>query len=192
MKKSLGSKDIVFPTPVFIVGTYDESGTPNAMNVAWGGICSSNPPCVAISIRKNRRTYENILKTKAFTVNIPCEAQVAQADYFGLISGNKADKFEITGLTPVKSGVVEAPVIKEFPFNLECKVVNMMEIGQHVQIIGEIVNVLTEDDCLDEKGLPDILKLKPMLFDASGYNYYGVGDHIEAAFSVGKKFLKEE
>lgn len=102
MKKSLGAKTIVYPTPVFIVGTYDKSGKPNAMNVAWGGLCCSSPPCVAISVRKATYTYGNIVERKAFTINIPSEAYVKEADYFGVASGAKADKFSVTKLTPVK------------------------------------------------------------------------------------------
>lgn len=185
MKISIGAKDIVFPTPVFIVGTYCADGKPNAMNVAWGGICSSNPPCVAISIRKQRYTYENILKRKAFTVNIPSVKHVNEADYFGIATGKITDKFKATGLTPVKGDKVDAPYIKEFPFNIECRVLDIFQIGEHEQIIGEILDIKVDDICINDSGLPDIDKIKPLLFDPAAYRYHIAGMEVEHAFSAG-------
>lgn len=83
MKKSLGAKTLVYPTPVFVVGTYDKAGKPNAMTASWGGICCSQPPCVAVSLRKATYTHGNILARKAFTISIPSEEYVKQADHFG-------------------------------------------------------------------------------------------------------------
>ena len=121
MKKSLGAKTILYPTPVLIVGTYDAAGKPNAMTAAWGGICCSSPPCVAVSLRKATYTYGNIAQQGGFTINIPSEKHVLEADYFGLMSGKKTDKFAESGLTPVRSDLVNAPYIAEFPFVLECR-----------------------------------------------------------------------
>lgn len=192
MKTSIGAKDIVFPTPVFIVGTYGEDGKPNAMNVAWGGICSSNPPCIAISIRRQRCTYENILKRRAFTVNIPSAKYVTEADYFGMVSGKIADKFKTTGLTPVKGDKVDAPYIQEFPFNIECKVIDIFQISEHTQIIGEILDIKVNDEFINKNGLPDIDELKPLLFDPAGSRYHVTGNAVEHAFSAGKAFMASE
>ena len=82
MKNSLGAKTLVYPTPVFVVGTYDKEGKPNVMTASWGGICCSQPPCVAVSLRKATYTHGNILARKAFTISIPSESHVQQADYF--------------------------------------------------------------------------------------------------------------
>ncbi len=87
MKKSIGAKALAFPTPVWVIGTYDLEGNPNAMTVAWGGICSSIPPCVAISVRKATYTYAGLMERKAFTVNVPSESFAKEADYFGTYSG---------------------------------------------------------------------------------------------------------
>src|SRR4030043_1063863 len=124
MKKSLGPKTLLFPTPVWVVGTYNKDGKPNVMTIAWGGICCSKPPCVAISLRKATYSYGNIMERKAFTVNIPSEAHAGQADYFGLVSGKNEDKFAATGLTPIKSDAVDAPYVDEFPLILECRVIH--------------------------------------------------------------------
>ena len=120
MKKSLGPQTLVFPTPTWIVGTYDKDDRPNAMTVAWGGICCSDPPCVAVSLRKATYTYGNLVARNAFTISVPSETYVKQADYFGVTSGRDTDKFSATGLTPVRSDLVDAPYIAEFPLVLEC------------------------------------------------------------------------
>ena len=186
MKKSLGAKTIVYPTPVFIVGTYDKTGKPNVMNVAWGGLCCSSPPCVAVSVRKATYTYGNIVDQKAFTINIPSESHVKQADYFGIVSGAKEDKFSATGLTPVKSDLVDAPYIKEFPLILECKLTHTIEIGLHTQFIGQIVDVKAEESVLGGNGTLDIKKVNPILYAPENRAYYGVGECLGKAFSIGK------
>ncbi len=121
MKRSIGAKTLVYPAPVLIVGTYDSEKRPNVMVVAWGGICCSQPPCVAVSLRKATYSYGSIVSRQAFTVNIASEAQVKEVDYLGLASGRTENKFEKTGLTPVASELVDAPYIREFPLVLECK-----------------------------------------------------------------------
>ena len=109
MKKSLGAQTLVFPTPTWIVGTYDKDNRPNAMTAAWGGICCSDPPCIAVSLRKATYTYGSLMERKAFTVSVPSESHVKEADYFGLVSGRDTDKFPATCLAPVRSGLVDAP-----------------------------------------------------------------------------------
>jgi flavin reductase (DIM6/NTAB) family NADH-FMN oxidoreductase RutF len=187
MKKSLGAKTIVYPTPVFIVGTYDKAGKPNAMNVAWGGLCCSSPPSIAISLRKATYTYGNIVARKAFTVNIPSQHYVKESDYFGIVSGGKEDKFSATGLTPVRSGLVDAPYIEEFPLILECKLTHTVEIGLHTQFIGEILDVKADESVLGENGTIDIEKVHPILYAPEIRAYYGIGECLGKAFSIGKQ-----
>jgi flavin reductase (DIM6/NTAB) family NADH-FMN oxidoreductase RutF len=187
MKKSLGAKTLVYPTPVLVIGTYDNEGKPNAMTAAWGGICCSSPPCVAISLRKATYTYDNLMAKKAFTINIPSENYVKEADYFGMVTGKKEDKFARTGLTPIKSDNVDAPYIREFPINLECKIIQVIEIGLHIQFIGEVMDVKI-DDTIQEKGdQPIIEQIKPLIFAPDSRDYYGIGKPIAQAFSIGKE-----
>src|SRR5210317_1559457 len=115
MKKSFGAKTMIFPTPVWCVGSYDANGNPNVMTIAWGGICCSKPPCVTISLRKATYTYGNIMDRQAYTLNVPSDQYVQEADYFGIASGRNCNKFEQTGLTPVKSELIDAPYVGEFP-----------------------------------------------------------------------------
>ena len=187
MKKSVGARTIAFPTPVWVVGTYDKEGKPNVMTAAWAGICCSKPPCVSISLRKTTYTYGNIMERKAFTINIPSEEHVKEADYFGVVSGRDVNKFTATGLTPVRSNLVDAPYVKEFPLILECKVTHTIEIGLHTQFIGEIMDVKADSSMLDKKGLPSIKKVKPIVFGPGNRTYHGIGKYIGQAFSIGKR-----
>lgn len=187
MKISLGAKTIVPTTPVWVVGTYDRDGKPNVMTAAWGGICCSQPPCIYVSLRKATYTYDNIVERKAFTVSIPSETYVKEADYFGITSGKTVDKFSATGLTPVKSDFVDAPYVKEFPLIIECKVFKIVEIGLHTEFIGEIVDVKADSDVLNAKNLLDVERLKPLIFSPAEMTYNKVGNNVGQAFSMGKQ-----
>jgi flavin reductase (DIM6/NTAB) family NADH-FMN oxidoreductase RutF len=186
MKESLGAKALAYPAPVFVVGSYDREGKPNAITVSWAGICCSQPPCVAVSIRKATESYENVFRRKAFTVSIPSEKHVKEADYFGLISGRNSDKLAATKLTAVKSKLVDAPYIKEFPINFECKVVDVAEIGMHTQFIGEIMDVKADSEVLGRDGSVQLDKLKPLFYTPDTQQYYGVGAFVASVFSAGK------
>jgi len=187
VKKSLGAKTLAQPAPVWVVGSYDAQGKPNIMTIAWGGICCSQPPCVTVSLRKATYTYGSIKERRAYTVNIPSAAMVKEVDYIGTVSGRNIDKFAVTKLTPVRSELVDAPYIKEFPVVIECRVLHTLEIGLHTQFIGEIADIKAEESALGEKGLVDILMVRPLIFDAGQGAYYGVGERIGKAFSIGKR-----
>jgi flavin reductase (DIM6/NTAB) family NADH-FMN oxidoreductase RutF len=161
------------------------------MTAAWGGICCSVPPCLAIALREATYTYGNLMAQKAFTVSLPSEAYIKEADYFGIASGRNEDKFAATGLTPVRSEVVNAPYVKEFPFVLECKVIHHNKIGLHTQFIGEILDIKVEEEVLGEKG-PDITKIKPVLWAPDSRGYYGIGRFLGKAFALGMGLLKEK
>ena len=191
MKKSLGAKTIVFPAPVFVVGTYDGEGKPNVMTASWGGLCCSSPPCVAVALRKATYTYGNIVEQNAFTINIPSEDYVKETDYFGIVSGKNTDKFAATGLTPVKSDLVDAPYVKEFPFTLECRLLHTVEVGLHVQFIGEIMDIKAESSVLDEKEHLTIENVKPFTFAPGTRTYYGIGHYLGKAFSIGKEIQSD-
>ena len=186
MKTSLGAKTLVYPTPVFVVGTFDKAGRPNAMTASWGGICCSRPPCVAVSLRKATYTYWNIIERKAFTISIPSEAYVKEADYFGLVSGRDTDKFAVTQLTPVKSDLVDAPYVKEFPLVVECTLAHTIELGLHTQFVGEVVDVKAEEAVLTGDGLIDAGKVRPLSYAPDAEMYYGIGQRIGQAFAIGK------
>ncbi len=191
MKKSIGAKPLAYPTPTYVIGTYDEEGKPNAATVAWAGICKSNPPCVSIKISTGKHSFNNIVRGKVFTVSIPSEEYMREVDYMGIVSGSKEDKFKATGLTPVKAEYVNAPYIKEFPLILECRVVNDIDFDSDESIIGEILDVKADEEVLNEKGLPDIKKIKPLIYATGTREYYGVGEFKGNAYSVGKEISKK-
>jgi flavin reductase (DIM6/NTAB) family NADH-FMN oxidoreductase RutF len=192
MKTSLGPRTLVYPTPVFVVGTYDAAGKANVMAVAWGGICCSKPPCVAISVRKATYTYGNLVERKAFTVSVPSVDHVEAADYFGIVSGRDADKFAAAGLTPVRSDLVDAPYVGEFPMVLECKVVHVAELGLHTQFVGEILDVKVEPGCLDADGKPSAELVRPFSWAPADNQYYAIGARLGRGFSIGKSLESKE
>jgi flavin reductase (DIM6/NTAB) family NADH-FMN oxidoreductase RutF len=187
MKKSLGAKPIAYPTPVFVVATYDKEGKPNVMTASWGGICCSSPPCIAVSIRKAAYSHGNIMERKAFSINIPSETYIKEADFFGLVSGRDNDKFAVTGLTPIKSDLVDAPYVKEFPFTLECTLLHTIEVGSHTQFIGEVMDIKAGTSMLDRNGDLTIENVKPVLFAPGARTYYGIGQYLGKAFSLGRE-----
>jgi len=188
MKKvSLGIKTLAQPSPVWLVGSYDQAGQPNLATIAWGSICCSKPPCVAISLRPATHSHASILQRGAFTVNIATEAFARQADFCGIVSGRDGDKFVAAGLTAVKSELIDAPYVEEFPLIIECRLQQTVEIGGHTQFIGEIVDVKADPAVLSESGVPDIEKVRPMIFTPVMRAYHGVGEYLGQAFSIGKE-----
>ena len=162
------------------------------MTAAWGGICCSRPPCVYVSLRKATYTHGNVVSRRAFTINIPSEKYVKETDYFGIASGRDAEKFDVSGLTPVKSSVVDAPYVDEFLLVLECKVLRIVELGLHTQFIGEIMDVKADPSVLTENGVPDITKVKPIVFEPGNRRYYRLGSCLGQAFSTGKKLQSNQ
>ncbi len=156
------------------------------MTAAWGGICCSRPPCVYVSLRKATYTHGNILRRQAYTVSIPSETHVREADYFGLVSGRDVEKLVMSGLTPVRSSVVDAPYVEEFPVVLECAVRHVVELGSHTQFVGEILDVKADPAVLTEQGLPDMATVRPLIFEPGTRQYYRVGAWAGSAFSIGK------
>ncbi len=166
---SLGAKTFAPITPVWVVGTYDHEGKPNVMTAAWAGICCSKPPCAYVSLRKATYTYGNLMERKAFTISFPSEAFVKEADYFGIVSGKNTDKFTSAKLTPVRSDLVDAPYVKEFPMVFECKVIKTVKIGLHTEFIGEIVDVKAHETVLDENKMLDVEKVRPLYLKLAKY-----------------------
>lgn len=192
MKKSLGANPLVYPTPVWVIGTYNEDGSANVMTAAWGGICCSKPPCLAVSLREATQTHGNILRNKCFTVNIVTEQFITEADYFGISTGKNTDKFADTGLSVEKSNLVNAPMIKEFPLNLECRLKDVVEVGLHTQFIGEIIDVKAMEAILGEQDVPDVDLLRPVVFSPVVRKYHLLGETIGRAFHIGKQFRTKE
>ncbi len=190
MKKSFGATTIAYPTPVWVVGTYGKDKKPNLMTVAWGGIVCSNPPCLSISVRKSRLTYENIMLKKCFTINVATEDFAKEADLCGIISGKDVNKFAQCKLTPAKSDLIDAPFIREFPLVVECRLIKDADLGSHTLFIGRIMDVKAEIEITDEKGQISIELLRPLIFAPSTITYHGVGGCFGQAYTLGKSLLE--
>ena len=189
MKRSISNTNNPFPNPVFIVGTYDVAGVPNAINVACGGVASGNPSRLSISVRPERYSHGSLMLRKAFTVNLPSAEYVDAADYFGISSGRYHNKFEETGLTPVKGDFVDAPYIKEFPINLECIVKNIIDLGQYTLFIGEVLDIKVNNDLAkDNINIWDAEGI--LTFDSMNRVYRKPGEVVGSAFSCGQKYKR--
>ena len=183
MRKNFGVKNWLYPMPVFIVGSYDENGVPNAMNAAWGGIYDTN--LVMVCLADDHKTTENIKKSGAFTISFATAKTVAPCDYVGIVSANDvADKFDRAGFHATRSEHVNAPIIDELPMTVECKLLKFNEDGI---CIGEIVNVSADESILDGEGKIDAKKLDPIIYDSVSHAYWSFGEKVGQAFSDGKK-----
>lgn len=169
MRKNFGVKPWFYPLPVLIIGTYNEDGTPNAMNAAW--------------VSPNHKTTGNLKARGAFTVHFADAAHVVPADYVGLVSGqDQPDKLAKAGLHGEKSPFVDAPLLKEFPVALECKLVKITEEGN---LIGQIVNVSADEAVLGADGKIDFAKFRPIAYEPVHNGYHVLGERVGSAFQDG-------
>ena len=183
MRKNFGAKCWLYPMPVFIVGSYDADGNPNAMNAAWGGMYDTN--LVMVCLADDHKTTENIKKSGAFTLSFATAKTVAPCDYVGIVSGNDVpDKFGRAGFHATKSEYVNAPVIDELPMTVECSLLKFNEDGI---CIGRVVNISADESILDENGRIDAKKLDPIIYDSVSHAYWSFGEKVGQAYSDGKK-----
>ena len=182
MRKNFGKNTWVYPMPVLIVGTYDENGVPNAMNAAWGGVYDTDQ--IMLCLSHDHKTTENIKKNKEFTVSFATAKTVAACDYVGIVSANDVpDKFSRAGFTAERAESVNAPVIKELPMTLECRLVKFNEDGI---CIGDIVNISAEEKILDADGRIDVKLLDPISYDGVTNAYLRLGEKVGQAFEDGE------
>lgn len=183
MRKSFGPKPYIYPMPVLIIASYDENGVPNAMNAAWGSAADTDR--IAIYVSHGHKTMKNILARKAFTVSIADAKNLLQADYVGIVSGNKVpDKLERCGWHTSKSEKVDAPIIEELPMCLECELVSYDTETE--LLIGKIVDVSADESVLTD-GRIDPAKLEPISYDPVNHDYLRLGEKLGNAFEDGNK-----
>jgi flavin reductase (DIM6/NTAB) family NADH-FMN oxidoreductase RutF len=190
VKKNIGPRLGFYPTPVVLVGTYDRNGKPNLITLAWAGVCCSEPPSVQISVRKERYSHTAIMERKAFSVNVPSKKYLTEADYAGIASGKNADKFEVTGLTPLKGEVVDAPLVAEFPVSMECRMTHVLELGSHDLFVGQIAACWVEEEALREGGKVHAGKIDPPIYMPGG-EYFALGEFLSAGYTPGRKLIKK-
>ena len=186
MGRDFGANPQLYPQPVFIIGTYNEDGTPNAMNAAWGGITEERE--ITICVGDDHKTAENLVKRYAFTVSMGTAPTVVACDYVGVVSGNDdPNKMAKTGWHAIQSDKVDAPLFEELPMALECKVVSYDK--QTCRLIGEIVNISVDESVLNADGKVDPAKLRPITYDSMNHAYLVLGEKVGNAFSDGLKLI---
>jgi len=179
-KTSLGARTAIIPTLAWVIGSYDAEERANLMTASWVGVCASRPAAVMIGLRPATYTHGNIMARRAFTVNIGGAELARYAAYVGRVSGRTQDKFTATGLTPVKSDLVDAPYVQEYPLIAECKVTKTVEAGSHTLFIGEIVDVKADPAVLNDAGVPVVEKLNPVVYSPGSGAFYGLGPNLGA------------
>ena len=180
MKKKIKTTEAIFPMPVLMIATYNEDGTVNVMNAAWGTMLERDQ--VVLNLTETHKTVKNIRKRKAFTVSIADAKHVKEADYFGMVSGNTTEnKFANSGLSFVKSDIVDAPIINEFPICMECE---LLEKESNYSIVGKVVNVSCEENVMNNDNV-DISLLEAIAFDPYTHGYYKVTERVGNAFHDG-------
>lgn len=188
MKKKLGGVNLLYPTPTTLVGTTVD-GKVNFITISHIGILkAADPPLISLSMNKTHYSNSGIKSNKTFSVNIPSENLVEQTDYVGMFSGKKHDK---SGIFEIFYGRLEtAPMIKECPVNMECKLYDIYDISTHDIFIGEIVETYAEEYVLSE-GKVDISRVRPLLYDMTSRKYWTLGRDLANCYDIGKGFKKK-
>ncbi len=180
---NLGPDEVIYPEPVLMIAAYDENGTPDIMNAAWGGICGTKQ--IAMCISPGHKTVKNILVKKAFTVSFATVDTVVASDYAGIVSGNNVpDKFAKAGFTATKSPKVDAPLVDQYPVALECQM-KSYDPETHI-MIGNIIDISADESVMTD-GKIDVAKLKPITYDGHNQTYHAIGELVGQAFEDGKK-----
>lgn len=188
MRKQLNITEGIFPMPVLMIATYNEDGSVNVMNAAWGTMQARD--IVALNLSESHKTVKNIKARGGFTVSIADASHVVEADYFGVESGNRvADKFAKSGMTASKSDVVDAPIINEFPLCLECKFIEYQGDEYGCGVIGKVLKVTADESVMDGDKL-NMSLVNAIAFDPYTHGYYKVTERVGEAFKDGLKLKK--
>ncbi len=184
--KSFGSKPWMLPQPVLIIGTYDKDGKPNAMNAAWGGTWDMHEIIISLA---SHATTDNLEATGEFTVAFATRDTLVAADFVGIVSArNDAEKMAKTGWTIEKAPNVNAPVFREFPMTMECKVLRKIDESETgYYLVAEVVNILCDEQYLAEDGNPDVERMQVITYDPVHHGYIQLGQTVGKAFADGKQ-----
>ena len=184
--KSFGQKSWMLPQPVLIIGTYNNDGTPNAMNAAWGGQWDAKEILISMGAHA---TTENLNRCGDFTVAFATKETLVASDFVGIVSAkNDPEKMQKTGWTAVKSDNVNAPVFTDFPMTLECRILRKIDESEEgYYIVAEIVNILVNEEYLAEDGKPNVEKMQLITYDPVHHGYLSLGERVGNAFYDGKQ-----
>ena len=180
--------NMVYPLPAVMVSCGNME-RPNIITIAWTGTLCTNPPLVYVSIRPSRYSYDLIKDSKEFVINLTTDKLAKETDFCGVKSGRDFDKFKINKLTPIKGEFVSAPMIEESPVNIECRVIEIKDLGSHHMFMAEVLGVHVDEKYLDAKGKFNLSQANPICY--SHGTYYGLGNSLGTfGYSVAKKKKK--
>ena len=183
MRKNIKTTEAIFPMPVLMIATYNEDGTIDVMNAAWGTMLERDH--IILNLTETHKTVQNIKKRRAFTVSIADANHVKESDYFGIVSGNNTkDKFENSNLTATKSEIVDAPIIDEFPICMECEFIEYQDDKYGCGVVGKVVNVSALESVMNGDNV-DISLVNDIAFDPYTHGYYKVTERVGNAFKDG-------
>ncbi len=186
-KRQLGPCVTFFPQPTTLVSSVDDAGKVDLMTASWAGIVSKTPPTMAVSLNKGRKTYENIQASGSFVVNMVPASLAVEADYCGLKSGRTDDKAAVAGLHLEPASQVAAPLVKDSPLNVECRLSGEIELGDYRLILGEIVEIHAVEAAFDEAGKMDAKAFDPLVYLGGIREYWDLGQKVANAYQDGKK-----
>ncbi len=184
MKQRLSAKPLLYPMAAALIAA-EHGGERGLMTVAWIGMASGKPPTIGMAVRNTRNTLRLILASGEFTVNVPRVGMEAAVDFCGIVSGRGVDKFAAAGLTPEPASIVSAPLVAECPFNVECRVVGVHELGDYRLVLGEVVETHADEEVLTADGKVDVGLLDPLVYVPGTQEYRGVGPKVADAYTVG-------
>ena len=179
-KVTLENKALVYPMPAFVIGA-NVDGKPNFMTAAWSGIAASTPPMITVGLQHHRHTLKGMKQNMTFSVNVPSAVLVKETDYCGVVSGSKTDKVADCKFKVFYGKVTTAPMIDQFPVNLECKVMHILNLGSHELVVGQIEEAYISEEYLTD-GRSDVSKIKPIAY--VGRRYVTLGEAVGGAFTV--------
>ena len=190
-KRTLGPCVTFFPQPTTIITSTTAEGEVNLMTASWAGIVSKTPPTIAISLNMGRKTYENILQTGEFVVNMVPASLAVEADYCGIRSGRDEDKLEKASLNLDAASKISVPLLSESPLNLECRFVREIELGEYRLLLGEIVEIHACESGFDDNGKADVRAFDPLVYLGGLREYWSLGSKAADAYSAGAALLKK-
>lgn len=185
-KQTWKAGNMLYPLPAVMVSVTDGKGQDDIITVAWTGTICTNPPMVYISVRPSRFSHHMLMETGEFVINLTTEKLTRATDYCGVRSGRDVDKFKETGLTREKAEFVKAPMIKESPVSIECRVTEVKKLGSHDMFLAEVLAVHADEEYMDENNRFDLNRTRPMVY--SHGEYLGIGKKLGTfGYSVKKR-----
>lgn len=183
-KRNIGSKVLIYPLPIALFGTIvNDKPTYNTLGNI--GIMSLTPATLYVSSYENHYTNKGARENNEFSVNIPSTDLAKETDFCGIVHGNINDKSEV--FESYYGKLKSAPLIKECPVNMACKVIKQFKINDMEIFVGEIIETFVNEEIIANLNKPKIKDVNPLIYSLD-MNYYSIGKKVARAFSIGKEY----